>query len=130
MYALLFATMKKNHFSARDRKVLSFRFACICSPERGNQPGAISFTLITFYYYEQHEGVYGRYFVLSLAGDAKVRQASRRESSSSFSLFSSSSSARSRAAFGRAKLAIHSRAWLLLSRWRGLRTCLTGIAAR
>jgi len=124
--------MKKNHFSARDRKVLSFRFACICSPERGNQPGAISFTLITFYYYEfqQHEGVYGRYFVLSLAGDAKVRQASHHESSSSFSLFSSSSSARSRAAFGRAKLAIHSQARLLLSRWRGLRTCLTGMAAQ
>lgn len=63
--------------------------------------------------------MYGRYFVLSLVGDAKVRQASRILVLLVVLLVIER-------ALGRARLAIHNRARLLLSRWRGLRTCLTG----
>lgn len=93
-------------------KFLSFRFACVCSPERGNQPGAISFTLITFYYYELRrcEGVRTifRAFI-----------SRRRKSASGVAprILVVIEHARSRAALGRARLAIHSRARLLLSRW-------------
>jgi len=106
-------------------KFLPFRPACASPPERGNQPSAISFTLITFYYYEpRREGVWTvfRTFI-----------SRKRKSTPGAAPRVCESSSRHRAREGsrcRARLAIHSRAWLLLSRWRGLRAHLTQAAAR
>lgn len=126
----IFHHHEEESFFSMTVKFLSFRFACVCSPERGNQPGAISFTLITFYYYEpqRREGVRTvfRTFI-----------SRRRKSAPGVAprilvllVVLVIERALEGRALSRARLAIHSRARLLLSRWRGPRTRLTGMAAR